>query len=432
MNVPACNLHSTAPTYDGLFTIGTGAAARTYELQPDGSAILFNRTVPGSMQPGGGGQNLAMADTQLLPAQNRKNVFAYADYDVNDNLNVFAQGMASWQTLRQIARVGDFLAGPPQQLTIFRNNAFLPSSVATIMDAAGVGSFVMTRNGHPEDWGRGSFANISRTQSATVGFKSTIASEGFFNGWSVDGYPQYGRNKLDAAQEGGIRLDRVYLATDAVLDTTTNTIRCNVTRVSGNVPDCVPLNVFGRGNASPEAVDWIKGYDPGEAVTVSPFIGFDTSGQPTYGEPWSYTSDAAKHRLITTTQKLAEVTASGNLFEGLGRPDQRRSGRALAQGVHRPEGEGFCGGQYRGGSHLPPGVVPTTGNDRCPLRGPGRSRYPPARHHRRARCAGQFLAEHRRHPVLERALHRGLLRREGAVHRDHGAADFRINPGCRI
>jgi iron complex outermembrane recepter protein len=320
VNVPACNLHSTASTYDGLFTIGTGAAARTYELQPDGSAILFNRTVPGSMQPGGGGQNLAMADTQLLPAQNRKNVFAYADYDVNDNLNVFAQGMASWQTLRQIARVGDFLAGPPQQLTIFRNNAFLPSSVATIMDAAGVGSLVMTRNGHPEDWGRGSFANISRTQSATVGFKSTIASEGYFNGWSVDGNLQYGRNKLDAAQEGGIRLDRVYLATDAVLDTTTNTIRCNVTRVSGNAPDCVPLNVFGRGNASPEAVDWIKGYDPGEAVTVSPFIGFDTSGQPTYGEPWSYTSDAAKHRLITTTQKLAEITASGNLFEGWAGP----------------------------------------------------------------------------------------------------------------
>lgn len=320
VNVPACNLHSTTATYDGLFTIGTGAAARTYELQPDGSAIPFNRTAAGSVQPGGGGQNPVYADTQLMPDQNRKNVFAYLDYDVTSNLNVYVQGMAAWQTLRSYGRVGDILAGPPQQFTIFRNNAFLPTSVGAIMDQAGVTSFTMTRYGAREDWGQGSFANISRTRGATIGFKSRIATDGFFNGWSVDGYAQYGVNNLDAAQEGGIRLDRLYLATDAVRDPVTGSIRCNVTVVSGNKPDCVPLNVFGRGNANVAAVDWIKGYDPGQAVSVNPFIGFNTSGQPVYGDTWNYISDEAKHRLVKTTQKVFEVTASGEVFEGWAGP----------------------------------------------------------------------------------------------------------------
>jgi iron complex outermembrane receptor protein len=316
INVPACNLHNTTATYDGLFTVG----ASTYELQPDGTAIPFNRTIPGSMQPGGGGNNPVLTDQQLLPDQSRKNVFAYLDYDLTDSLNVYLQGMAGWQTLRSFGRVGDFLNGPPQAFTIFRNNAYLPDSVAAIMDNAGVTSIAMTRYGHAEDWGWGSFANTSRTRGATLGFKSTISSEGFFDGWSIDGYVQYGKNNLDAAQEGGIRLDRIYHAVDAVVDPVTGSIRCNVTLTSGYLPDCVPLNVFGRGNANPAAVDWIKGYNVGESVTVNPFTGFDTNGQPTYGEPWSYISDGDKHRLISTTQKVFEVTASGQLFAGWAGP----------------------------------------------------------------------------------------------------------------
>ena len=321
INVPACDLHSTTASYNGMFTVGAGANARTYELLDDGNAIPFNRTVPGSMQPGGGGVNVALTDTQLTPAQNRKNVFAYLDHDVTDNFNVYVQGMAAWQTLRSYGRVGDILTGPPQAFTIYRNNAFLPASIAAIMDQAGAASFTMTRNGSSKDWGAGSFANISRTRSATLGFKSTITADGYFNGWSVDGYAQYGKNNLDAAQEGGIRLDRIYLATDAVRDPVTGSIRCNVTVVSGNKPDCVPLNVFGAGNASAAAVDWIKGYDPGESVSVKPFLGFDpTTGKPTYGDTWNYTSDASKHRLVETTQKVFEVTASGSLFDGWAGP----------------------------------------------------------------------------------------------------------------
>jgi outer membrane receptor protein involved in Fe transport len=316
LSVPSCNLHSTAATYGGMFTI----AGTKYELQPEGQAIPFVTTAAGAVQPGGGGQNQNITDAQVAPSQNRKNVFAYLDHDVSDNLNVYFQGIGGWQTLTSYGRSGDILAGPPQQLTIYRNNAYLPSSVAAIMDAASVSSFTMTKYGLGDSrtGGSATWANISRTRSATLGFKSTITADGFFNGWNLDGFAQYGKNNLDAKQADALRLDRVYLATDAVADPVTGSVRCNITVTSGYVPGCVPLNVFGVGNASPAAIDWITGYDPGQSVTVNPFIGYDTNGVAQYGDPYTYVSDAAKHRIIKTTQKVFELNASGKLFEGFG------------------------------------------------------------------------------------------------------------------
>lgn len=326
--VPACNLHNTRMTYDGAFTV----AGQRYQLLSDGTAIPFYRTIPSStgsapaalvnslVMPGGGGQDLARNDTTLLPASNRKNVFTYLDYDLTDNFQVYAQGMAAWQTLRTFGRTGDFdTFGIPagfQEFRVQRNNAFLPASIGQIMDGAGVTEIQFLRAGTREDWGRGSWANINKTYSGTLGFNSKVSSGGLFDGWQVEGYLQYGRNRLDAVQEDGIRLDRVYLAADAVFDPATRSIRCNVTVVSGRVPDCVPLNIFGRGNASPAAVDWIKGYDPGLTVTVNPFLGFDGNGAPVYGEPYTYTADEDKHRLLTLKQKIAEISASGPIAEG--------------------------------------------------------------------------------------------------------------------
>jgi iron complex outermembrane receptor protein len=320
--IPLCNLHSTQLTYDGYFTTGSGATLRRYELQRNGSVIPFVRNLAtgsaatAAVQPGGGGQDLNRNDSTVLPFSSRKNAFGYIDYDINDQVNIYAQGMYGEQTLRSFGRVGDFNSTLNQGLTIYRDNAFLPADVARIMDAAGLTSIAMTRAGSSSDWGRGSFANISKTRAVTLGLKSTLATGGFLDGWALDSYVQLGKNDLDAAQEGGIRLDRFYLATDAVIDPVTRATRCRVTVVSGLVPDCVPLNIFGRGNAGPAAVDWIKGFDPGVSVTTNPFIGFDANGQPMYGDPYTYVGDENKHRLVALEQKVFEVSANGKVASG--------------------------------------------------------------------------------------------------------------------
>ncbi|MEO8307400.1 MAG: TonB-dependent receptor [Pseudomonadota bacterium] len=320
--IPRCDLHSTQLTYDGLITV----AGKKYELSSDGTARPFVSTLPttgpaatSGLQSGGGGQNLSEANTSLLPAWSLKKAFAYLDHDVTDNLNIFAQAMYAEQKIRYTARVGDIGPVPPQNFTIFRDNAFLPANIAAIMDAAGLttpgSSITMTKAATPEDWGTGHFANNNDMTTFTAGFKGTITSNGFLNDWHYNGYAQYGQNRLDAVQEQGLRLDRVYLAVDAVKNPTTGAIQCRVTQVSGNVPGCVPLNPFGSGNASAAAVDWIKGYDDNVAVTTKPFIGYDTSAQPIYGDPYSYIGDEDKHRRATTEQSIVELNADGKLFD---------------------------------------------------------------------------------------------------------------------
>ncbi len=179
--LPTCNLHNTQLTYDGLVTFGSGATARQYELMSDGSAIPFNRTVPRTgpnagvgVMPGGGGQNLAETDTSLLSGWNLKNAFLYLDHDITDNVNVYVQGMYAEQTLRAFSRVGDIGNAPPQNFTIFRDNAFLPASLAAIMDQEAVTSVAMTRAGNREDWGTGYYDNTNVMSAATLGFKSTL------------------------------------------------------------------------------------------------------------------------------------------------------------------------------------------------------------------------------------------------------------------
>ena len=53
---------------------------------------------------------------------------------------------------------------------------------------------------------------------------------------------------MDAIQKGGIRLDRIYLAADVVVGANGQPV-CNVTKVTNGAlyPDCVPINLFGRG-----------------------------------------------------------------------------------------------------------------------------------------------------------------------------------------
>ncbi len=46
-------------------------------------------------------------------------------------------------------------------------------------------------------------------------------------------------------------------------------IVCNASLpANSKYKDCKPLNLFGRGNASKEAIDWVTGFDPGVQVTT--------------------------------------------------------------------------------------------------------------------------------------------------------------------
>jgi iron complex outermembrane receptor protein len=335
-NVPARDVVSTAASYDGV-VLGWNNAAGAAVNVPGFGLSIFNSD--GTLSPfqlgsqvaagnrshtvtgGGSGTDNNEDRPNLLAGSKRTNAFAYVDHDFTDNLNVYVQGLLSEQELDAPNIGGIFCPAAVgcqgnQGITIFANNAFLPADLRTQMVNNGIASFSMGRIGHSSDVaGEARVRQDTRTVSGTLGFKALVASDGFFSGWNIDGYYQYGKTDVDAAQEGGIRVDRLWLALDAVVDPATGNIVCNASLVPNSAyRDCRPLNLFGRGNASQEAIDWVTGFDPGVQVTTTPYL----PGYPP--ETYSYIGDAFKHRLIEIKQDAAEVAASGKVAEGWAGP----------------------------------------------------------------------------------------------------------------
>jgi outer membrane receptor protein involved in Fe transport len=339
--VPAPHVVSTAASYDGVVLAWNNAAGQAIPAAslPAGFGVsAFNSD--GTLSPfvfsprvATGNRAHSVADgigsgtdnntdrPELIAGSQYTNGFGYFDFDVTDNFNLYAQGIYSKQEL-----VGPNLGGlfcpasvgcqGNQGITIFANNAFLPENLRTQMAANNIASFSMGRIGSVSDLGANAFTrNTGKTRSGTLGFKSNIASDGFFKDWKINGYYQYGKTDLDAAQEGGIRLDRVFLALDAVTDPATGNIVCNASLLPNSAyKDCKPLNLFGRGRASKEAIDWVTGFDPGVRVTTTPYL----PGYPP--TTYSYIGDEYKHRLIEIEQQSAEVAASGKVADGWAGP----------------------------------------------------------------------------------------------------------------
>jgi outer membrane receptor protein involved in Fe transport len=319
---------SLAASYDGVITGWQATAGNAVpasftrsQFNSDGSVSPFalsslSSTLNNaqSVVGGGSGTDNNSDRPSVDPRSKRNNAFAYVDFDIADHTTLFLQGMYGDQSLKATNTGGLLQAGAGQAITVFANNAFLPADLRQRMAANNIASFSLGRIGHSSDIAGQSFTQQdTRIHSGTLGFKST-KSGGWLNGWTLDGYYQYGDTKVNAAQKGGIRIDRLFLAVDAVQDPSTGRVVCNVTLVSGRYPDCVPLNLFGRGHASKEAIDWVTGFDPGVAVTTTPYL----PGLPP--ETYSYVGGEDKQRLIDLEQNVFELVATGEVIKGWAGP----------------------------------------------------------------------------------------------------------------
>jgi hypothetical protein len=278
----------------------------------DQSAVYSSSTQAQSVLGGGSGTDNNSDRPSVEPQSSRNSAFTYIDADVTDNINVYFQGIYANEMVKTTNAGGLFSSTSGQPITIYANNAFLPTSLAQQMATNNIASFTFGRSGNSLDIANNAFVeDDTQVRSGTLGFKSRI-SNGFFKDWSIDGNYQFGKTNLNARQIGGIRIDRIFMALDAVKNPTTGQIECNVTYVSGQYPDCVPLNLFGRGHASTAAIDWVTGYDPGVPVTTTPYYASGPQGS------FSYIGGTDKDRAVNIQQNNAEIVASGDLSKGWG------------------------------------------------------------------------------------------------------------------
>ncbi len=243
------------------------------------------------------------------------------------------------------------------------------------------------RVGALEDLARDAYsAQTTEIDSATAGFEYDFAGGRFFDGWRLKGYYQTGETDVAAVQGGGIRLDRIYLAADVVTDPLNGQPICNVTLTTRNTanplyPDCVPLNLFGRGAPSPQALDWVIGFEPGVQMNAQGFL------SATESMPHSYVSSENKQRIIDIQQDVWEVSMDGQLAEGWAGPVTM----AFGYGYREESFTQVCRSRTRRQRQRQPDLSPGHGEQRSL----GHSR-------RSGRCFG--LRKLRRNPVLERPV----------------------------
>jgi len=255
-----------------------------------------------------------------------RSAFAAAKYDFSDSFSAFAQIMAGRSESNTVSNRGGASLQDGWFATIYRENAFLPASVAAQMDAAGLKSFQLHKLGALEGAREPGVGSDNRgvfgTYSWSVGFDAELP-----NGWDMRGSWQSGESHKRTGIYDEIRVDRIFLAMDAVRDPATGAIVCNVqlfnptaaqlqASVAGKlaspggapggtspppstnpllspigldntVRDCVPFNVMGQGNATQQALDYM----------MTPKIGD------------SYVN-----------QDFAEVLVTGDLIEGWAGP----------------------------------------------------------------------------------------------------------------
>jgi outer membrane receptor protein involved in Fe transport len=323
---------SSIATFGGLINAGVPTTSALYRkfFNPDGTLSPFvlgegTATSAHSIANGGSGDDATLDLAILAPESQRANAFLYLDYDATPNLNLYIQGLAGQSMTDQPDHGGRFanVSGIDTRITIYRENPLLPAAVRQIMTNEGLTSFQMNVVGSREGLGRTSrLKQDNRTYSGTLGFTWDIP-DGLLDGWQVAGYGQYGTAENRGYQEG-ILLDRIAAATD-VVDVglygggpATGQIACRAALINpAKWGGCVPLNLFGEGNASDAAIEWATNFTAGQTITTPLFFqpdGFDS------GKKITYTSGHGKVYNTVTEQIVGDLSASGKLFDGWAGP----------------------------------------------------------------------------------------------------------------
>jgi outer membrane receptor protein involved in Fe transport len=320
-------VHSMSASFDGIISApGTVINGLAFDASGNYAPFVKGAISSGAVggtganagrTVGGSGDDLNGEVYTLYPDTDRYSIFAYGDYDVSDNVKLFAQYVRGYNHQLQYNNPRSSLQGSPTAITIFQDNAFLPDSLRQTMIANNIASFQLRRDGSILDIGDVWYEDRTTQDVGTAGFNAEVGGDGFLSGWKFDGFYQYGHSRR-VWDQYTLRVDRIFAAVDAVRDTNGNVV-CRVSTVAAGAaafPGCQPLDLFGRGNASAGAIDYVLGNDPGAHVDTPLY--FANLGYT--GENLSYDAVAPKRNITTFVQQLAEVSAHGNLFDGWAGP----------------------------------------------------------------------------------------------------------------
>ena len=254
------NVRGANFAYGGLIYTGVNFGT-TFE--PGGIPVPFDPGTAGfigsPITVGGDGTNYQSLRTLLIATQ-RETVYSRLSFDFTDRLTGYVAGNYSASKINLPFNFTSDFFGGFTAIEIQADNAFLPDSLRSAMQTAGESSFLMIRN------------NIDMpplSQKGTSRYEQIVAGlEGKFGeSWSWTLRYADGTSTLDNDFGGDILLPNLPLAIDAVIDPATGGAVCRSTLVT---PDngCAPLNLFGQGSPSAQAISYLFGPDVHSHVEI--------------------------------------------------------------------------------------------------------------------------------------------------------------------
>jgi outer membrane receptor protein involved in Fe transport len=191
----------------------------------------------------------------LLPGDERISLFGRSTFEVTPNFEIFLQGSYN----RYEGESYYIQAINPNNVTIRTDNAYLPTTVRTQLQTAGLSSFVMGTSNYG--------VPVSGSQNAREVQRYVIGAKGDFDvmggNWKWDAYYQKGITNAHEALFNTWNNARMALAQDAVFapagnaaGIATGTIVCRST-LTAPTNGCVPINRIGVGGVTQAALNYI-------------------------------------------------------------------------------------------------------------------------------------------------------------------------------
>jgi outer membrane receptor protein involved in Fe transport len=261
------NAHNNASAYGGYIINGPLAGK---QFNPDGSLASFTTgpAIPGRPGYGIGGDGVVNPSVGRtgIPSLTTQQIFGRAAYDLNDDTTVF--GQLSYNTDKN--RDHNATPGTPGPgAVIFNGNAFLSPAVAAALGATA--SFNVARPF--AEW------NLLTQVQKSDSFVGTLGLDTKIRGATAHFYYIHGdtRFRTDAL---GLDNRKFFAATDAVRNAAGNIV-CRITVTNpGLMDNCVPLNIFGVGNASPTAQAFVLGDSVWQTRNKLDLAAANISGEP--------------------------------------------------------------------------------------------------------------------------------------------------------
>ncbi len=244
-------------------------------FNPDGSLrdFQYGRVVGALMSGGEGPSN---DDYSPLSApQKRYSVLASGRYDLNDDVRLTAEVRHS-RMYNNYIWFGDHNRG--EGFTVKIDNAFLPQQVRDVMLAEGRETINIGRFNNDIN-----YPHIDFERKTT---QATLALDGYAGDWRWSAYYSHGEAEANFDTPGFILREAWAHAIDSVIDPATGKPVCRVS-LGNPALHCVPINVFGEGAPSQEAIDYVTGTPQQRARTT-----LDVFGASLRGEPWELPAGA--------------------------------------------------------------------------------------------------------------------------------------------